>query len=316
MAGGGQPNCPQPQGCTTTVNDDTVRQGLPVRPNRLPGVNPRDGRLVERPDVRPDRLGMLPGTPQAQPAAFRGARGAEPAGGASEGRGAIARPRPLAPEGGAREGDIVYDPAEGQYVNRPDRRAAPETPAVQAPSAAPATSGRAGRPGPRENYPEPGASDSFGASTGFDEQPRSPRAGDRPGWVGSGSTGDSNEEAPSGTWRGPARSDEPSASRSSSSRPAPSASPRSESGSRSSGVSSSRGERSSGSSSDRGSSSQSSGSSGGSSSGGSRSSGSSGGSSGSSGGSSGGGGSRSSGSSGGSSGGGSGSHSSSSAPRH
>ena len=336
MAGGGQPNCPQPQGCTTTVNDDTVRQGLPVRPNRLPGVNPRDGRLVERPDVRPDRLGMLPGTPQAQPAAFRGARGAEPAGGASEGRGAIARPRPLAPEGGAREGDIVYDSAEGQYVNRPGRRAAPETPAVQAPSAAPATSGRAGRPGPRENYPEPGASDSFGASTGFDEQPRSPRAGDRPGWVGSGSTGDSNEEAPSGTWRGPARSDEPSASRSSSSRPAPSASPRSESGSRSS--SSSRGERSSGSSSDRGSSSQSSGSSGGSSSGssrssgswggssgssggssgggGSHSSGSSGGSSGSSGGSSGGGGSRSSGSSGGSSGGGSGSHSSSSAPRH
>jgi hypothetical protein len=328
LAGGGQANCPQPQGCVTTVNDGTVRQGLPVRPNRLPGVDPRDGRLVERPDVRPDRLGMLPGTPQAQPAVFRGARGTQPAGGAFEGRGATGRLRQLAPEG-AREGDIVYDPAEGQYVNRPGRRAAPETPAAQAPSAAPATSGRVGRPGPRENYPEPGAAGSFGARTGFDEQPRSPRGGDRPGWVGSGSTGDSHEDASPGTSRGSVRSDEPSTSRPPSPRSAPSASPRSESGSRSSGVSSgsSRGDRSSGSSSrsdsgggrsggsssDRGSSSHSSGSWGGSSGGGSQSSGSSGGSSG--------GGSQSSGSSGGSSSGGShssgssGSHSSS-GPRH
>jgi hypothetical protein len=330
-AGGGQPNCPQPQGCTTTVSDGTVRQGLPVHPNRLPGVNPRDGRPVERPDVRPDRLGMLPGTPEAQPAMSRGARGSQPASGAVGGSGVTARPGQLAP-GGAREGAIVYDSAEGQYVNRSDRRAAPEAPAVQTPSAVPATSGRVGRPGPRENYPELPASDSFGESMGFDGQPRSPRGGERSGWVGSESTDDSQENTSSGTWRGPARSNEPAASRSSSSRPAPSVSTRSDSGSRSSGASPSRsdqssssasrsdsgGARSSGGSSDRGSSSHSSGSSGSSwGGGGSHSSGSSGGgwggggshSSGSSGGSSGGGGSHSS---GGSSGG---SHSSSS-PRH
>ncbi len=301
LAGGGQTNCPQPRGCTTTVSPDTVRQGLPVRPNRLGGY-PGDGRLVERPDVRPDRLGMLPGSPQAQAAAFRGAQDTEQLGRASQGTEGSGWPARLAPgaatEGRGPAGGIVYDPEQRRYVNGPGQAAAPETPAApaaQTQGAAARTSARVGRPGPRENYPEPAASGSFGVQTRSDEQPLSPR--------------------------GLGRSGEPSASPSSSSRSAPSASPRSETGSRSSGmspVSSGGGRSSGGSSSARGGGSQISGGGGSRSSVGGSSGGSSGGShsSGSWGGSSGGG-SRGSGSSGGGhgSGGTSGPHSSS-GPRH
>lgn len=313
LAGGGQTHCPQPQGCVTTVTDTTVRQGLPVRPGRLPGVDPRSGQVVERPGVRPDRLGMLPGTPQAEPGALRRTSGSQPAGGTLQGTERTGGPQGLAPEG-TREGDIVYDPAEGRYVNRSGRRASTEAtaaPAAQAPSAAAGTSSRVGRPGPRENYPEPGVSGSLGEHTGTEERSSSARGEGRAVGRGSRDSGDSDSTVSLGGWRDAGRSQD--SSRSTSSRPAPSTGSRSDSSSRSSGASaaSSRSDRSGGSSSDRGSSSHSS------SSGSSGSSHSSGGWSGSSGG-----GSRSSGSSGGSSGGGShssgssGSHSSSSGPRH
>jgi len=313
LAGGGQTNCPQPQGCTTTVNDDTVRRGLPVRPNRLPGVDPSQGRWVERPDVRPDRLGMLPGSPQAQAAAFRGTQDTRQLGPASQGAEGSDQPARLAPaaatEGRRPAGGIVYDTEQRRYVNGPSQGAAPQTaaaPAAQTQGAA-GTSARVGRPGPRENYPESITSGSFGVQTGADEQLLSPRGGARPGRQGSRATGDSSEAAAPGAWRGSIRSGESSSSRAASSRPAPSASPRSETGSRSSGmssVSSGGGRSSSGASSNRGGGSQSSGG------GGARSS-----LSGSSGGSSGG--SRSSGSLGGghSSGATSGSHSTS-RPQH
>lgn len=304
LSGGRQADCPQPQGCGTAVDPDTVRRGLPVYTNRR-GGDFGDGRLVERPDVRPDRLGLLPGAPEAQAASFRGAQGAER-------YGQPARLAPAAaPEGRGPIGGIVYDPEERRYVNGPGQSGAPEAPdapAAQTQGAA-GSSARAGRPGPRENYPEPAVSGSFGAPAGVEERSSSPRSTARPARQGSRATGDSSESPSSSTWRGSARSDESSSSPASSSRSAPSASPRSDSGSRSSGMSSgsSRSERSGG---DSGGSSRSSGggySAG--SGGGSHSSGSSGGSSGGS--------SHSSGSSGGgqSSGGSSGSHSSS-GPRH
>jgi hypothetical protein len=307
LAGGRQTNCPQPQGCVTAVDPDTVRRGLPVRPNRQ-GGNFGDGRLVEQPDLRPDRLGMLPGSPQAQAASFRNAQGAE-------GYGQPGRLAPGAtPQGRGPAGSIVYDPEARRYVNGPGQGAAPEIPAAPAAQTqgAAASSARAGRPSPRGNYPAPAASGSLAAPTGLEERPAVPRGGARPTWQGSGAAGDSGESPSSSTGRSSARSDESSSSRGSSSRSAPSASPRSDSSSRSSGMSlgSSRSDRGGGYSGGRGSSSPSSGGgySGGSGSG-SQSSGSSGGSSGGS--------SHSSGSSGGgqSSGGTSGPHSSS-GPRH
>jgi hypothetical protein len=301
--GGGQTNCPE-QGCITRVDDTTVRQGLPVRPERVSGVDPRDGRRVERPDVRPDRLGMLPGPPQAEPAVSRRGRGGELTGEPLAGSERPGRPQRLAQES-TREGDIVFDSVEGQYVNRSGRRTAPEASAAPMAQAASAlgTLGRVGRPGPRQNYPEPDVLGPLGVQAGTEERPVSPGSGDRRGWLGTWSAGESNAGARSGSLRGVGRSGDSSRPRSS--RPAPSVSPRSESRSRSSGTSvgSSRSDRSGGFSG----SSHSSGSWGGSSGGGSHSSGSASGIIG--------GGSRGSGGSGGSSGGGSRS-SGSSGPRH
>jgi uncharacterized membrane protein YgcG len=250
VAGGRQTNCPEAQGCVTAVDPETVRRGLPVHPNRL-GGNFGYGQLVERPDLSPDRLGMLPGSPQAQAGAFRGGQGAE----------AYGQPGRLAPgaapEGRGSAGGIVYDPEQRRYVNGPGQGAAPETRAAPAAQTQGATgsSARAGRPGPRENYPEPAVSGSFGAPAGVEERSLSPRSGSRPAPQGSRATGDSGESPSSSTWRDSARSDESSSSRASSSRSAPSASPRSDSGSRSSGMSSgsSRGGSSGGGSSSHGS---------------------------------------------------------------
>lgn len=313
--GGTQNNCPQPQGCVTRVNDDTVRGGRPVRPNRLREVDAREGRPIERPDIDPDRAGMLPGAPQRQAGALSGPRGGERGDRVQPEPGATRPERawPRATTGGAPAGGIVYDSEQRRYVNRSGPGAAPT---------ANTPTGRLGRPGPVENYPMPLALEPANVGGGAEQRSVSPR-GTRPSSWESRATGASREAAPGASSRTDSGSGGRSSSSPSSSRTAPSQ--RSDSGSRSSSASpgSSGGSRSSGG--DRGGSHQSSGSgySGGSSGGSSHSSGgwggsSSGGGSHSSGGgsgSSGGGSSSSSGGGGGSSGSGGGSHSSS-GPRH
>jgi uncharacterized membrane protein YgcG len=298
LPGGRQTNCPGGRGCVTAVDPNTIRQGLPVHPNRL-GGDFGDGQLVERPDLGPDRLGMLPGSPQAQAGSFRNAQG-------TDGHGQPGRLAPGAtPAGRGSAGSIVYDAGERRYVNEP---AARETPAAETQATMPGVAAHTGRPGPRANYPAPAVADSLAAPTGLEERPAAPRGGARPTWQESRAVEDSDVSPPARTRRESARSDESSSSRDSSSRPAPSASPRSDSGSRSSGMSSGspRSDHGGSFSGGRGSASPSSGD---------RSSGGSGSSSHSSGSS--GGSSHSSGSSGGnhSSGGTSGSHSSS-GPKH
>jgi len=302
--GGTQNNCPQPQGCVTRVNDDTVRGGRPVRPNRLREVDAREGRPIERPDIDPDRAGMLPGAPQRPAGALSGPRGGERGDRVQPEPGATRPERawPRATTGGAPAGGIVYDSEQRRYVNSSGSGAAPT---------ANAPTGRLGRPGPVENYPMPLALEPANVGGGAEQRSVSPR-GTRPSSWESRATGASREAAPGASSRTYSGSGGRSSSSPSSSRTAPSQ--RSDSGSRSSSASpgSSGGSRSSG-----GGGSHSSGGWGGSSSGGgSHSSGGGGGSSGggSSPSSGGGGGSHGSGG-GGSSGSGGGSHSSS-GPRH
>jgi hypothetical protein len=283
--GGTQNNCPQPQGCVTRVNDDTLRSGRPVHPNRLREVDAPEGRPIARPNIDPDRAGMLPGAPQRQAGALSGARGGRPE-----------RAVPWAATGGAPAGGIVYDSEQRRYVNSSGSGGAP---AVNAPT------GRLGRPGPVQNYSAPSALEPGNVGGGAEQQAVSP-GGTRPSSWQSRPAGASREAVPGASSRTSSGSGGRSSASPSSSRSAPSQ--RSDSGSRSSAASpgSSGGSRSSG-----GSGSHSSGAwSGGSSGGGSHSSGGGGFSSGGGGG----GGSRGSGG-GGSSGSGGGSHSSG-GPRH
>jgi len=317
-------HCPQPRGCVTTVNEDTLRHGRPVLPNRRDDVDSRGGRIVERPDIQPERLARLTGEPQAYPAAFRGGQFDERVGAAGAGRVPPNR-QPTAAAGDrggvpARPG-IVFDSEQRRYVNDPNQRSIPAPASASAPAVDLSARGglvspaHAGRPGPQANYPIPAATGPYGGRPGNPdgiELERGLPAPDR--WE---SRGVRERGAPSGDSRAVgARSSDRNYSAGSSARSAPVSVGRSEGGSRSTADrgSSSGGSRSGGDRGGSSSRSDSGGRSSGGNSGGSSShssGGSSGGSSHSSGGGSGGGGSHSSGGGGGSSSSSSGSHSSS-----
>ena len=317
-AGGslGLNHCPQPRGCVTAVDEDTLRHGRAVLPNRRDDIDSRGGRIVERPEIQPERFARLTGEPRAHGAGYRSGQ-LENRDAAAAGR--VIPNRPSVDSGGGTppaRSSIVFDPEQRRYVNNPSHRSVPAQTGDIGGRGAPATLTHAGRPGPVTNYPVPAATGPDGGRPGFDNR-------NEPGLIRSAWWDEDESQgrrAPNQDARaGGPRSGERNSSAGSSSRPAPVSVDRSDGGSRSSAdrSSSSGGSRSGG---DRGASSSRSDNGGGRSSGGysgGSSSHSSGGSSHSSGGWSGGGGggSHSSGGGGGgshSSGGGGGSSSSSS----
>ena len=318
-AGGtlGLNHCPQPRGCVTTVNENTLRYGQAVLPNRRDDIDSREGRIIERPEIPPERLARLTGEPRAYGTAYRSGQ-LESRDGAAPVR--VIPNRPSVDSGGGTvpaRSSIVFDPEQRRYVNDPSHRSVPAPTGDIGGSGAPASLTHAGRPGPATNYPVPAATGPSGDRPGFDNR-NEPGAGTAGWWEQDGSGG---RRAPSGDARaGGSRSGDRNSSAGSPARPAPVSVGRSDGGSRSTADrgSSSAGSRSGG---DRGGSSGRADSGGGRSSGGNSggsSSQSSGGSSHSSGGSSGGssssshssGGGGSSSSGGWSGGGGGGSHSS------
>jgi hypothetical protein len=150
---GGSPGCQAPQGCAATVSDETFRDGRPVYPARIRGIDPTvEGRLVSSPDIDPDRLGRLPGDPYRRPgvAGFEGGsrqgsvpqrgqitirslQGGSPAPSAAE--------RQLSPTTAEEprvrtrtsSGGIVFDPEQRQYINADE----PAKPASTAPGIQP-----------------------------------------------------------------------------------------------------------------------------------------------------------------------------------
>lgn len=314
-------HCPQPRGCVTTVHEDTLRYGRPVLTNRRDDIDSGGGRVVDRPEIQPERLARLTGEPRVYGTGYRSGPRENPDA-AAAGRG-ITNWHSVDSGGGTApaRSSIVFDPEQRRYVNDTSHRSAPAPTGDLVGHGAPATLTHNGRPGPITNYPVPSESGPGGRS-GFDnrnepgvstspwwdqDEPGWRRAPDRDARGGGGGSGDRNSSAGS------------------SGRPAPVSVDRSDGGSRSSsdrsassGGSRSGGDRGGSSSrSDSGGGRTSGGNSGGSShsSGGGGSGGGGGGShssGGSSGGGGGGGGSHSSGGGGGSSGSGGGSHSSSS----
>ena len=132
--------CPQGHSCGTAVSTKAFQTGRPVGPGTILPVNLASGKMIERPEILPDRQAKLPGRIVPQPAGFakiepilKGTRGATlgpqtinrkpttsaPGAVAGSSR-AVGRPtvesftQHAAP--GARSG-IVYDPASGLYVN-------------------------------------------------------------------------------------------------------------------------------------------------------------------------------------------------------
>lgn len=140
--------CPQGQSCTTVVREDAFRRGLPVRGHRIPMANVSQAFAVERPDFEPEGLMRTRGprfandnTAGTAPAAAQTIGSA--AGGEAKGpenavrdAGAPSGPRaprvhdPGSPIGAtttSTQGAVVFDPAEGRFVNgRGDAPAARE----------------------------------------------------------------------------------------------------------------------------------------------------------------------------------------------
>ncbi|MFB3922560.1 MAG: DUF6600 domain-containing protein [Terriglobia bacterium] len=159
-AGGppGPNHCPQPRGCITTVHEDTLRNGWHVVPNRRDDIDPRRGRIVDQPDVAPERTARLTGEPSVDGAGFR--RGPIwNRDGVATGRTIPARPSSGSTSGATSgSSSIVYDPAQRQYVNNPRVRSVPAPTREASAGAAPAAVTRGGRPGPVTNYPVPAGS--------------------------------------------------------------------------------------------------------------------------------------------------------------
>ncbi len=155
-------DCPQGHNCTTVVSSDAFRDGLPVRGHRINTVNVNQAFAVERPDVRPGELtrpirGSRTGIEivGAAPVASGLANASTAAGGASEPVNRVrAAEVPSGVRGGAHapirtgsgaalgvtnvptQGSVVFDPAEGRFVN--GHGGAPD--ALPKPSAQPAPS--------------------------------------------------------------------------------------------------------------------------------------------------------------------------------
>jgi len=230
---GGSPglnHCPQPRGCVTTVHEDTLRHGRPVIPNRRDDIDAREGRIVGRPEIQPERLARLPGEPRAYGAGYRSGH-LENRDATAAGR--VISNRPSVDAGGgtapARSG-IVFDPEQRRYVNDSWHRSVPAPTGEIGGGGAPASLTHAGRPGPVTNYPVPATTGPSGDRPGFDNrnEPGVSTSGwgedDQPGW----------RRAPGQDARGGGpRSGGHDSSAGSSERPAPVSVGRSEGGSRS-----------------------------------------------------------------------------------
>lgn len=133
-------SCPRGQDCTTAVTEDAFREGLPVRGHRIPMVDIPRTYAVDSPSVRPSELGSVSGSrlangvaggvparSQAVQAGQSGAaaRTAAPASGRT--RSTSAPGGSFAARSGATQGAVVYDPAEGRFVNGHNAAPAPRT---------------------------------------------------------------------------------------------------------------------------------------------------------------------------------------------
>jgi hypothetical protein len=140
----GVPACPSGHNCVTVVSEEGFKNGRPVGSNRLAVPAAFESFAVERPDVEPTRSSILTGTVISRPgslssassagraqtagASIPGTRGQAPTevvGAPSGGRTAAAGLASGASAGRAlrSEQGVVYDPAEGRFVN--GSRAAP-----------------------------------------------------------------------------------------------------------------------------------------------------------------------------------------------
>jgi Family of unknown function (DUF6600)/FecR protein len=185
------PACAAGQTCFTAMSTESFRAGLPVRGNRLPTVSVTEGNAVARPDVQPAELGgagFASGPAgirsHTSPAASGPATRVTIVGGAAlagQGTRPVAAPaavrQPVTsrpgmgsrPAGVSTQGNVVFDPAEGRYVNgatkspEPARVEAPASSTV-APSApappqeAPSTVAPSPRPAPERSHQSPAPS--------------------------------------------------------------------------------------------------------------------------------------------------------------
>jgi len=130
--------CPHGRACGAAVSNNALQTGRPVSPGNVLSVDLASGERIERPDISPDRQAMLPGRVVPPPAGLANSRlTPQAAGGATT---LNREPTKLAPSaafapnssaGGSATGlaprlvapgpksEIVYDPVEGRYVNRP-----------------------------------------------------------------------------------------------------------------------------------------------------------------------------------------------------
>jgi hypothetical protein len=126
--------CQDPQGCGTIVEEQTIRRGQPITPDRIADRNPRFGRPVERLDLEPGPLARLPGEPLSIPVIQREATG----GALNSAGGERVRPARAASGSAGAESGIVYDPDEGTFVNHPATGSREGSPGARAPVSAPA----------------------------------------------------------------------------------------------------------------------------------------------------------------------------------
>jgi hypothetical protein len=121
-------DCPDPQGCATVVEEQTLTRGQPVTPERILDRHPRTARQLDRLELEPENLARLPGEPLSIPVIQREAVGGTGSVAGAEG----ARPARI-PRATGGESGIVYDPDGGRFVNHPTLGAR-----SPAPSSAPA----------------------------------------------------------------------------------------------------------------------------------------------------------------------------------
>lgn len=153
-------DCPDPQGCATMVEEQTITRGRPITPERILARTPRSARQLDRLDLEPEHAARLPGEPLSIPAIQNEARGS--AGGARPARG----PRLAGSEGG-----IVHDSEEGRFVNRPALGGRAPAP-VSAPAGA---WPRPARPAGGSTSAASGTEEGTSTTSGTPSSPRDPR---------------------------------------------------------------------------------------------------------------------------------------------
>jgi hypothetical protein len=128
-------HCPLGRACGAAISTEAFQSGAVVDAHPTMPVNPEDGRRIDRPDVRPDQSGLLPGPVVSQPVwiqrpGVRNTRivnngrgdtvspGSTASGAASNNSAAIQRTViSPSPAGATPTSTIVYDPESRRYVN-------------------------------------------------------------------------------------------------------------------------------------------------------------------------------------------------------